>query len=98
VSIHICAPKATYKRVFATNCPDCKKRTRMLQFFTPWYGWDSTCLRCGRMWSDGQWMPLDFVPQARQKSIDRAKKLWRRMPPVSENHYGIEESETNDCS
>ena len=88
--VHIHAPQATTKVVTVTTCPDCKKRTRMLQFFTPWYGWDSTCLRCGRRWEDGEWMPLAFVPQSRQLSIAAAKRLWRRLPPASENHYGLE--------
>ena len=62
----------------------------MLSFFTPWYGWDSTCIKCGRNWQDGEWTDLDFVRQSRQKSIDRAKNLWRRMPATTENHYGID--------
>jgi len=89
--IHIHAPRATAKTIHACVCPDCKKRTRMLQFFTPWYGMDATCLRCGRGWQDGEWMPLEFVRQSRQKSIDRAKALWRKMPPTSANHYGLDQ-------
>jgi len=89
--VHIHAPQATAKEIGITVCVDCKKRTRMLCFFTPWYGWDSICLRCGRHWSDGEWMPLDFVRQSRQRSIDSAKKLWRRLPSPKENHYGLED-------
>ena len=70
------------KRIDATTCPDCKQWTRMIGFFTSWCGWDSTCLKCGRRWSDGEWMPLDFVRGSRQKSIDAAKARWRR---ASEN-------------
>jgi hypothetical protein len=88
--IHIHAPQATVKRALATTCLDCKQRTRALCFYTPWYGWDCTCIKCGRNWQDGEWMPLTFEPQSRQKSIDRAKRYWRRLPPVSENHYGEE--------
>lgn len=77
--IHIHAPRPTEKAILITICPDCKRRTRMIQFFTPWYGWESTCIRCGRSWQDGEWMPLTFEPQSRQKSIQRAKKLWRRL-------------------
>jgi len=90
MKIHIHAPSATAKSATATICVDCGKRTRMLQFFTPWYGWDSTCIRCGRRWMDGEWMPLDFVRQSRQKSIAEAKSTWRALPPCSENHYGID--------
>jgi hypothetical protein len=88
--VHIHAPKATAKFISTTICPDCKQRTRMLQWFTPWYGFDSTCIRCGRSWSDGEWMPLDFVRQSRQRSIAAAKATWRSLPPVSENSYGDE--------
>ncbi len=86
--IHINAPQPTAKNIYAGKCPDCKKRTRYLAFFTPWYGWDSTCIKCGRNWIDNEWMPLTFEPQSRQKSVARAKKLWRKLPPRSENHYG----------
>lgn len=53
MNIHIHAPVVTAKSITTKICPDCKRRTRMLSFFTPWYGWDSTCIKCGRNWSDG---------------------------------------------
>lgn len=81
-SIHVHAPRVTRKSRHAGVCLDCEKRTRFLSFFTPWYGWDSTCLRCGRRWSDGEWMRLAFEPQSRQKSIDAAKRRWRRIKPT----------------
>ena len=87
-NLHVHAPQSTAKSVTTTTCPDCKRRTRMLQFFTPWYGWDSTCLRCGRKWCDGEWMPLEFARGARKTNIQRAKERFRKMPPVSKNHYG----------
>ncbi len=86
----ICAPQATAKKMHAENCPDCKNRTRMIEFFTPWYGWDTTCLRCGRNWKDGEWMSLPFMRGARQQNVARAKARWRKMPPPSANHYGLE--------
>ena len=89
--IHIHAPVVTAKTIDRAICHDCKKRTRMLQFYTPWYGWDSTCIRCGRKWEDGEWMELAFVRGSRQKSIDHAKAKWRKVPPISENHYGLDE-------
>ena len=88
--IHIYAPASTAKTISVGICPDCGKRTRYLHFFTPYIGDDATCLRCGREWMDGQWMPLLFVRGSRIKSIENAKRRWRGMPPVSENHYGIE--------
>jgi len=89
-AVHICCPATTAKTVHAGTCPDCKKRTRFLAFFQPWYGWHSTCLRCGRSWDDGHWLELNFERDSRQKSIERAKVRWRSLPPVSENHYGLD--------
>lgn len=88
--LHIHAPSATAKSIVRQICLDCKTRTRLLCFFTPWYGWDSTCIRCGRKWCDGEWMSLDFRKGAREDNIARAKSIWRAMPPVSENHYGLD--------
>lgn len=93
--IHIYAPASTAKRIEAGDCPDCERRkrrprSRFLAFFTPWYGWRSTCLRCGREWADGEWMPLEFCRGVREINIQAAKKLWREMPPVSANHWGLE--------
>lgn len=86
--VHIHAPKATAKRTFTCICPDCKQKTKLLQFFTPWYGWNSTCIKCGREWSDGEWMRLPFAKGARQRNIELAKLMWKKMPPISKNHYG----------
>ena len=88
--IHIHAPAATAKSVYVQTCPDCGKRTRMLETFTPWYGSTSTCLKCGRQWADGIWLALEFSRFARKANIDHAKRVWRAMPPVSENHYGLD--------
>ena len=89
-NIHIHRPSATAKRIVAGVCPDHGKRTRFIEFFTPWYGWRSTCMRCGREWGDGEWLPLDFYRGVRAANIAAAKKYWHRMPPVSQNHFGIE--------
>lgn len=88
--VHIHAPKATAKRLVKSVCPDCGKQTRFVEFFTPWYGWDTTCLRCGRQWKDGEWMRLEFYRFARQDNIKMARGYWRSMPPVSQNHWGLE--------
>ena len=82
--IHIHAPESTDKSVRVATCPDCKKRTRMLAWFTPWYGWDSTCILCGRSWSDGEWLDLDFVRGSRQKSIASAKRRFRSIKKALE--------------
>ena len=86
--IHIHATAATAKEAVATTCPDCKRRTRMLAFFTPWYGWESTCIRCGREFGDGEWLPLPFNRFCRKENVAAAKSLWRKMPPKSQNHFG----------
>ena len=88
--VHIHAPRATSKTIFAQVCPDCKKRTRMLAFFTPWYGDNCTCLRCGREWADGEWLHLEFARGVRARNIENAKRKWRVMPPVSANHFGFD--------
>ena len=75
--IHIHAPSPVKTALTSAVCPDCGKHTRMIGLLYEWYGWDSTCLRCGRHWSDGEWMPLDFVPGARRKSIESAKRAYR---------------------
>lgn len=51
----------------------------MISFHYMWYGWDSTCIRCGRQWMDGEWMELDFYRYARRDNINTAKSHWRRM-------------------
>lgn len=89
MSTHIHAPSATAKEAVAATCPDCGKRTRLLAFYTPWYGWHSTCLRCGREWQDGQWAALDFARGVRKTNIMTAKKHWRSMPPKIANHFGV---------
>lgn len=80
MTLHINFARVDDKAVHACVCPDCKKRTRMLGFFQDWYGWDCTCLRCGRGFSDGEWMPLPFMRGARPKSIAAAKARWRASP------------------
>lgn len=79
--VHIHAPEVTDKAITATVCPDCKKRTRMIQFFQDWYGWHSTCLRCGRQWDGGEWLQLDFRRGVRADNIRRAKQRWRNLSP-----------------
>lgn len=88
--LHLHAPAATAKEIEAAACPDCGKRTRLLAFYTPWYGWHSTCLRCGREWCDGEWLTLPFAKGARQRNIEQAKRKWRAMPPRTDNHYGLD--------
>lgn len=85
-AVHINVTRPTAKFAKAGKCPDCKKRTRFLGFFTPWYGHDSTCLRCGREWCDGEWVALPFCRGARAENIEAAKRKWRSLPPMRDNH------------
>jgi len=73
--VHIHAPQPYQRNIKAGRCPDCKKRTRFLAFFTEWYGSDATCIRCGRHWADGEWIALDFHRWARQENIDNVEVL-----------------------
>lgn len=77
VNIHIHAPTAYSKFVRSGRCPDCKRWSRFIGLSYEWYGANQTCLKCGRSWSDGEWMPLDFVRGSRAKSIASAKERWR---------------------
>lgn len=76
-NIHIYAPRADARRVMADHCPDCKQRSRFIEFFTHWYGWYSTCLRCGRRFQSGEWVPFESYRYARRDSIAAAKIQWQ---------------------
>lgn len=76
---HAHAPQPTEAHVDRGPCPDCKrKRSTFVNIFTPWYGWDKTCLNCGRSWVDGEWTALPFCRTARPDSITTAKRAYRR--------------------
>lgn len=77
--VHIYAPPTLRKKAFVCDaCPDCGAKTLMLSFFQEWYGWHSTCIKCGRQWEDGEWLALPFMRGARAKSVAEAKTRWRR--------------------
>ena len=75
--VHVCAPQPIKKLVHAGRCPDCKKWTRFIGLCYEWYGASMTCLKCGREFADGQWMPLHFYRYARRDNIAAAKRHWR---------------------
>ncbi len=76
--VHVFRPPVVFKAItICEACPDCGKRTRMMGFFQEWFGWHSTCLRCGREWDDGCWLPLPFKRGARAGNIRDAKRRWR---------------------
>lgn len=77
-NIHICIPKVDMFSLDRGICLDCKQDAWFALFHMPWYGWDRTCLNCGRRWQDGEWLPLAFERQSRKNSIDRTKERFYR--------------------
>lgn len=78
MKIHINFTKTHRKELKRGTCLDCKKYTWFVLLYQEWYGWTRVCLRCGRRWEDGEWMPLEFLRTARRDSIDFAKERYRR--------------------
>jgi hypothetical protein len=70
--------KDNHKSIERARCPDCKRYSWFLFFYYEWYGPHCTCLRCGRKWSDGEWISLPSTRYARKESIEAAKKAWRK--------------------
>jgi hypothetical protein len=58
-------------------CPTCDKQTFFTAFFQDYYGWDSTCLKCGEHWCDGEMSERPFARGWRKDSIKRAKAAYR---------------------
>lgn len=79
--LHICAPPVESFFIRRGTCPDCKRASFFLGRTYEWYGSNQTCLRCGREWADGEWVPLPFMRGAREKNISHAKNLWRKHHP-----------------
>lgn len=78
MNVHICAPLPTHRFHFKKVCLDCKKESLFIGVSYEWYGSDATCLRCGRKWCDGEWMPPGFYRNARRDSKRAAKAAYRR--------------------
>lgn len=76
--IHINWTRYTRRDLSRNFCPTCDKRTFFVAFFQDWYGWASTCLRCGDRWQDGEFCERPFMRGWRKKSIEAAKKTFRR--------------------
>lgn len=84
--VHIYRPECITKHATSGKCPDCKQRTRFLILTFEWHGERATCMKCGRSFEDGEWLPLPFERGARAKEIARAKQSWRDAKPI-----GVEE-------
>jgi hypothetical protein len=83
MNVHIYCPEITKKKSEIVHCPSCRKKYGIVKkslhllFFYEWYGPTRVCMRCGRRWSDGEWMPLQFYKYARKDNIRSAKRMWR---------------------
>lgn len=75
--IHINRARYGAKSITRSHCPDCKTVTRFMGFHQEWYGWEETCLRCGRRFADCEWLPLEFRRGVRADNIKQAKHTWR---------------------
>lgn len=78
MTVHISYTKTHDRRIEWDVCLDCKQRSPFACFFQEWYGVDSTCMRCGRHWCDGEWMALPFCRGAREDSRKAARRRWKR--------------------
>jgi len=73
------SPTQTHARRLARGiCPDCNKYTYFAIFHQEWYGWDRTCLRCGRKWSGRERIPFSSPRTARRDSVRAARDRWKR--------------------
>jgi len=81
MTVHVYAPAPAERMVRWSTCPDCCKRSPFAVLLYEWHGADSTCMRCGRNFQDGQWCRLDLVRDARRKSKDAARAAWKRAKP-----------------
>jgi hypothetical protein len=73
----VCIPTPVLKKISTDYCQDCKQQSWFLSWWYEFYGPTQVCLRCGRRWEDGEWMPLSFERDSRAKSIAWAKRVWR---------------------
>lgn len=76
--VHIHAPLPCKRACDRRECPVCHRRSVILSWFTDWYGWDSTCLRCGDMWADGELLERPFARGWRKRNIEAARQRWRK--------------------
>lgn len=87
-NIHIYAPVPDVMNIHAGVCPDCKKHSWFISFVFAWHETNTTCLRCGRQWQDGDWCALPFERGIRQKNIASAKKWWRTYAEMKKAEVG----------
>jgi hypothetical protein len=79
LSLHVNFVRHIIAMLHRIDCPTCKKKTYATAFYQEWYGWDTTCLRCGEEWQDGKMSERPFERGWRTKRIIAAKKHYRAM-------------------
>lgn len=77
----VCSPSVVSAKLFRGQCPTCGRSSYMTATHAEWYGWSVVCLRCGERWEDGERSARPFEPRWRKRSIEQAKRSWRRLPP-----------------
>lgn len=76
--VHVCWTRKDEQRIVRDLCPTCWRRVFFYDWFQEWYGWHSTCLKCGDQWQDGLMCPRPFKPRWRQENIEQARREWRK--------------------
>jgi len=61
------------------HCPTCGEKADAFEWFQEWYGWHSTCLKCGDQWQDGELCPRPFRRGWRRENIANAIALRERL-------------------
>jgi hypothetical protein len=84
--VHIYRPATTGKSLTSGKCIDCKADTIFVGFHQEWHGWTETCVRCGRRFADGEWLPLDFSREARRANIKSVLEQWGRATDAERIH------------
>jgi len=75
---------------YRRKCPTCEVRTTFYSFFETWYGWTSTCIRCGDEWNrDGRRVSRSRVVGWRERNIAAARERWARGIDPSKEYKGI---------
>lgn len=65
------------QKLVIQQCLCCYERGVTLMFSSLYFGWQSTCLRCGNEWTDGWFVPDNLTASQRLANADNARKRWR---------------------
>lgn len=76
--LHVNHVRYSEARLAREHCPNCKKRTFFVSFFQDYYGWDSTCLRCGDSWQGSEMRERPFERGWRERRVKEAKDAYRK--------------------